>query len=588
MSASSPGGESGSGRFTAAELRQPLLDRWTPVRLVLHPLLAVGFWALLLPALVIAHVCMRCATAVLSLCSSSPSPSSGSPPQLALPPSDAVWLHDTAHNQNVITAVLILRGRVSLSSLRAVVSSRLVQAPGLEKLSHRINAQQTAWIKDEAFDIAQHVVCWPYWRGGSTQEGEEMAEAASWSEEGSSRALQSLIGSVINTPIARAQVWSFTLLPGYADGCVVVFRAHHVLADGVLLSGVLLETLMDPLPPAAQPETPHAAEAAAISHTPLLAAPSSPAASSPRASPAQAPRPAGFSLRVLRRIRRSLSFLVSLLLTLLLGPLYLVSLSMRRDDHNPLHHSRCTSRHKSVAWSFHPISMQRVKRVSRHYGCSVNDVMMAVLVAALQRVVERKGMTASPASPYRQREMHFLVPINIRPLLQSPHAPLSLGNLFAVLIQPFPLYCASPRSRLLAMTRQMSLVKRSVQPLLMFVCLHLTVSLLPASLSHALLDLYNDMCTAVLTNNRSPERRLFLLGCRLEQWVSWAPCRSGVACSMTVLSYAGSMLVSVVMDRAVGVPGEELVRRYEHEFSRLEDTLPADFMPLDDHASQPV
>ena len=48
--------------------------------------------------------------------------------------------------------------------------------------------------------------------------------------------------------------------------------------------------------------------------------------------------------------------------------------------------------------------------------------------------------------------------------------------------------------------------------------------------------------------------------------------------SFMVQLETGEMRVSVVVDRACGVRGEEVISRYEEEFVRLEDTLPLDFM----------
>ena len=603
-----------SGPFTKEELHLPAFDRRTPLRLVLYPITAVAFWLFLLPAVALFHIGHRLCSSALSAhrClswrtggpltapSQSQSQSTSSAPPLSPPPlprtrplypSDAVWLHSSPCNENVITAVLVLSAPLPLSLLVRRVEEQIVPVPGMERLRYLVDEQRMRWVRDDAFDVRDHVVVWPRWRQGSSEVGQwnehtDGADAGQWSEEGCSRVLLEVVSSVINTPVqgrnGEPGLWSFALLPGYADGCVVVFRAHHVLADGVQLSGVLLEMLMDspaqqPEPPAAPPlppALPPAEVPSAVSSAPLL--------SSSALSPSPAPPPVkSWPTRslFLVRLRHWLLFCLSLSLTLLLGPLHLLTLSLHSDDFNPLHTAAGrVSPHKTVGWTLHPVSLQRVKRIGRYFGCSVNDVMMAVVVAALQKVVHSRGMTPAKASRWQQRVMHFLVPINIRPLVTSPSSPLSLGNLFAVLLLPFPLYAPSPRARLLRMTRQMTAVKRSVQPLMMFLALYLTVTLLPPTLSRGLVDLYNDMSTAIITNNRSPAQRLSLCGRPLRSWVSWAPCRGGVGLSVTVMSYAGEMRVSVVVDREVGVRGEELIARYEEEFARLEDAVPLSFM----------
>jgi len=604
-----------SGPFTRHELRLPLVDRWTPLRLVLYPLTAALFWLWLVPAAVLTYVYCR----VRDSCRSSTSVSS-SPSAYVLPlqPTDAVWLHDKATNHNIITAILVLSAPpLPYSALLSLIHDRLLVAPGMERLRCDIDQAGRRWVRDERFELREHVLCWPWWKTGSQAlhtPDDELAEQGGcgegdeWSVEGSSRALQRLLAGVVNAPIqsssGRKSLWSFTLLPGYGPGSVIVFRAHHVLADGVLLSGVLLEMMMDGRPPASAPVTAEAQSPSALasptdtpaqppsdaalsplldgasaSNAPLLPFPADTTTTTTESTPSSAPsspliRPPSLGAR----LRHGLRLATALLTSAVLGPLHLLALSCHSDDFNPLHHSRSLSVHKSVHWSTQPVSVHRVKRIGRYYGASVNDVMMSVMLGAVDRATRDDRSAMRTQSP--QRAMHFLVPINVRPLL-SPTTQHRLGNLFAVLILRFPLAAPSPRARLLRMTRQMNGVKRSPLPLMMFMSLFLTTALLPSGWSGALLDLYNDMCSGILTNNKSPSEWLYCAGRRLEQWVSWAPCRGRCGCSVTLLSYAGSMRVSVVMDKAVEerVAGDELLRLYEDEFRQLENGVPLSFMP---------
>ena len=562
-----------SGPFTADELRLPIVDRWTPLRVLLYPIAAAAVWLGLLPCVALVHLLTRTALRVSSLLSSTappglftsptkPSTTSSLPPAFPLLPADAVWLSSSPYYPNVITAVLVLSAPLPYALLLERVDQRLLRAPGMERLRYVPDRERGEWVRNNAFELRDHIVVWPDWRTGSTEAGEERPLDAegerSWSEERSCRALEGIVSAVISDPAQTSTgsplLWSFALLPGYADGCVVLFRAHHVLADGVQLSGVLLEMLMD------------------AQSTPDSSIPSSSSLLRPTASSSSPP--SRFS-----RVVQRLSFLRLLLTTALLGPLQLLSASMHADDSNPFHSADdCASARKDVGWSVQPVALHRVKRISRFFGCSVNDVMMAVVVAALQRIAEEKGMSARE-SPWPQRVMHFVVPINIRPLLTAPAEPLSLGNLFSVLVLPFPLYCPSPRARLLEVTRRMNAVKRSVLPLMVFLALHLSVSLLPAFVAQSFIDVYYSLCTGIITNNRSPtQQRMSLCGRPLLSWVSWAPCGGALGLSVTVMSYAQEMRVSVVVDADVGVKGKDIIARYEEELARLESEVPQQFV----------
>ena len=591
-------GQPQSGPFTRDELRLPLVDRWTPLRLILYPITAAIFWCWLVPAALLTYIVCRIHNIIRSPKASSTIPSSSYVAPLS--PTDAVWLHDSPTNHNIITAILVLSSPpLPYRALLSLIHDRLLVAPGMERLQCHIDQAGRRWLKDEHFDLREHVTCWPHWRLGSQvllrpdvelEESGGSAEGDEWSEEGCSRALQRLLASVVNSPIQSRSgcpsVWSFTLLPGYASGSVVVFRAHHVLADGVLLSGVLLEMMMDakqpPTTPAAANERSPPAETASKDE-PLLPTATDATSPPPHAAadlaPPQLLSTHSTSHSLSARFRHRLRFLSALFTSVIFGPLHLIALSFHADDFNPLHHSRSLSVKKSVHWSSHPVPVHRVKSIGKYYGASVNDVMMSVMVAAIDRATADSRSTMRTRS--LQTDMHFLVPINVRPLL-SLSTSHRLGNLFAVLILRFPISAPSPRTRLLRMTRQMNGVKRSPLPLMMFVSLYLTTALLPSGWSGALLDLYNDMCSGILTNNKSPSEWLYCAGRRLEQWVSWAPCRGRCGCSVTLLSYAGSMRVSVVMDKAVEerVTGEELLRLYEDEFRLLESGVPLSFMSV--------
>ena len=592
-----------SGPFTTAELHLPFVDRWTPLRLLLYPLTAAVVWLVLLPCACLVHLVIRTVSYLSSLHPSTPPPPlpppdlasppsptsfSPSPPTLSLPPTlplkplDGVWLYSSPHHENVITAVLLLSSPLSLPLLLHRISTSILPHPGMERLRYLPSPTLSLWLRDDAFHLPHHVFVWPYWKHCDASIGPEPTSPLptdDWGEEQCEAALLQLVSAVINTPVqsgdGRPSTWSFALLPRYGAGCVVVFRAHHSLADGVLLSGVLLERLMDPVE-GQQGETAVETEGAGEG------------GEKERLTAVAAPQ---WTLgELLGRVRTAVVYAGWVGWVLLLGPLQVLQLSMADDDSNPLHTADgLTSPHKSVGWSHRPISLHRVKRISRYYQSTVNDVMMTVLVAALQRVVEIRGMAPGAHSPWPQRHMHFIVPINIRPLL-SPFTggsrggegaalpALALGNVFSVVVLPFPLYAESPRSRLLAMARQMTALKRSAVPLMMFIALYLAVALLPPWVAHGFIHRYSELCTAVITNNRSPGYGLRLGGAGLRSWVSWAPCGGSMGVSLTIMTYAGWMRVSAVVDEATGVEGEEVIRWYEEEMEKLEATIPTHFM----------
>jgi len=217
-------------------------------------------------------------------------------------------------------------------------------------------------------------------------------------------------------------------------------------------------------------------------------------------------------------------------------------------------------------------------------------VMMSVLVSGIDQLCNKRGMSTSSSTPsfsptgrpYCQSEIHFLVPINVRPLFSCLSASnLSLGNFFAVLLIPFKLHFSDPRQRLLAVTKKMNEIKSSPQPLMMFIAVFLIVRFLPLPLARFCIDSYNDLSTAIITNNRSPDSPLYFHQRQLLYWVSWAPSRSSVGLSQTILTYNQQMRVSFVIDQSIGISGAELIETYEKHFRQLEATVPANHQPIE-------
>ena len=214
-----------SGPFTRSELRLPLVDRWTPLRLLLYPIAAVCFWCWIVPAAVLTYIVCRIDTAIRSLTRPSSVPSSTYVEPLQ--PTDAVWLHDKPTNHNIITAILVLSAPpLPYAALLSLIHDRILLAPGMQRLQCDIDRAGRQWVRDEQFQLREHVTCWPHWKLGSQllmrpdlelEENGGSIEGDVWSEEGCSRALQRLLASVVNSPIqsrsGRPSLWSFTLLP---------------------------------------------------------------------------------------------------------------------------------------------------------------------------------------------------------------------------------------------------------------------------------------------------------------------------------------------------------------------------------------
>src|SRR6185369_12453933 len=122
---------------------------------------------------------------------------------------DAAWLHmDRPTNRMIIVSVLILEAPLDAARLRRLVARRLVAR--FPRFRQRVAAGRplggARWEEDPDFDLGLHLH-----RVALPAPGEE-------------RALQDGVG----------------------DGCALVVRLHHCLADGIALARVMLELTDQP------------------------------------------------------------------------------------------------------------------------------------------------------------------------------------------------------------------------------------------------------------------------------------------------------------------------------------------------------
>ncbi|HEX7610670.1 MAG TPA: wax ester/triacylglycerol synthase domain-containing protein, partial [Solirubrobacteraceae bacterium] len=172
---------------------------------------------------------------------------------------DAAWLHmDRPSNLMVINTVLLFDKQLDWARLREVLRTRLV-APH-RRFRQRVVEGRLArgprWEDDPEFDVARHL----HRRGLAAPGGEA--------------ALQALAGDLASAPLDRAKpLWETYLIDGPREGCAVIVRMHHCIADGISLANVML-SLTDSAPgpapaPSAHRPAPSRSAVQSVLHAPV-------------------------------------------------------------------------------------------------------------------------------------------------------------------------------------------------------------------------------------------------------------------------------------------------------------------------------
>ncbi len=392
------------------------------------------------------------------------------------------------------------------------------------------------WVPDPDFDIRNHV-------RRVTLPGEAGREE-----------LEALVADLASTPLDKSRpLWQFHLVENYAGGPATIIRIHHCIADGIALVQVFL-SLTDPTregrPSAREPKTwkKRRAEESRVFQRLL--------------------EPAREGLDFATHLgRRMVAEGRKILDNPALAGMYateagevageLVHSLTLPDDPRTRFKGRLGVR-KQVAWA-EPIPLDEVKAVSKAFGCTVNDMLIAAVSGAIRRY-----MIAAGDDPAGLQDIRATVPVNLRPL---EHA-LELGNHFGLVFLSLPLAESNPLRRLYTVNERMNELKGSRQAAVTFGFLA-ALGMGPSALQKPVLDLLSEKASAVLTNVPGPREPVYMAGARIREMMFWVPQNGHIGIGISIISYAGQVLFGLMSDRRLVARPQEIISLFQPEFEKL-------------------
>jgi diacylglycerol O-acyltransferase / wax synthase len=449
----------------------------------------------------------------------------------SMPAADAAWLHmDRAANPMVVNALVWFDEPLDWQRAREVFTQRIVER--FPRFRQRVAEPlgRPAFEDCPGFDLDQHM------------------HRLALPPPGDQGALQELVSDLITPPLDRSRpLWHAYLIEEFGEGCALLVRIHHCIADGIALARVML-SLTD-VPDAGIEPPPDPRESGG--HAPL----------------ASLLRPAAGALSATRRIAgatvhegiesllhpRHAAHLAGVaaqdagtLARLLAAPADQTTVLRR-----PLHGTR------RVAWSA-PFPLKRIKAAGRRVGGTINDVLVAAVTGALRSYLEQRGSLPD--------EVHVMVPFNLRPLDRP--VPCELGNDFALILLPLPVGIADPGERLRDVMMRMDSVKHSHEGAISYGILS-GIGLTPAQVEHRLIGYFSSKASAVVTNVPGPREPVYLAGTPVRGVLVWAPCSGSIGMTVSIFSYAGEVTVGFMADIAVVPDPQPLVKAFDRELRTL-------------------
>ena len=438
-------------------------------------------------------------------------------------------------NLMMINGVIILDREPDFEKLRETLEQRLLVYRRFRQKA--VDAPGGAhWEMDQDFDIQNHV------------RRVALPGAAGRAE------LESLVEELASTPLDKSRpLWQYHLVENYTGGSALIMRIHHCIADGIALVQVFLsltDSEQEGRPSAREPEVWKKRRADESMVFRRLLEPAREgldfAAHLGRKvieegrkvlqNPALAGNYAVETTEIVRELVHSLTL---------------------PDDPQTRFKGELGVR-KQVAWA-EPIPLDEVKAVSKAFGCTVNDVLIAAVTGALRRYMIAAGDRSEDL-----RDIRATVPVNLRPL---EHAK-DLGNHFGLVFLSLPLGVVNPLERLYAVNARMNELKASKQAAVTIGILA-ALGIAPAAIQKPVLDILSQKATTVLTNVPGPQYPLFLAGSGINEMMFWVPQNGKIGMGISIISYNGKVFFGLMSDRRLVADPEAIISQFRPEFEKL-------------------
>ena len=446
----------------------------------------------------------------------------GSSKRETLSPVDAAWFHmDTPTNMAMITGVMMFGERLDIWRLKEVVEHRLLQHERFRQRIHQplLGLRRPSWEIDPHFDLNAHI--------------RHIALPA----PGDVHTLQSLVGDLMGTPLDPTKpLWQLHVVDNFNGGSALICRLHHCIADGLALVQVLLATAdLEPDAPSLVAED-------------------------------EVRRGGGLLDRLLKPITTTVNWTTrgaELLLresletvvdpARLLTPARVAADSMAAlgklvftlPDRRTLLRGQCGVAKRAV-WTA-PVPVTEVKAIGNGLGCTVNDVLLAAVSGALGRYLEGRGQ------PIDGRDIRTMVPVNLR----RPEEANELGNRFGLVIVSLPVGVRDPLERMAVLKQRMDTIKNTPEAIMAFGLLN-TMGMTPVQVEKLIIDFFAAKVSAVMTNVPGPREPLYLAGSRIQDMMFWVPSPGSLSLGISILSYAGNVMVGVATDAGL-IPDPEAI-----------------------------
>jgi WS/DGAT/MGAT family acyltransferase len=433
-------------------------------------------------------------------------------------PVDTAWLHmDEPGNPADIVGLLSFDGRLSYDALKKIIEDRLLKYKRFKQRVVEIDGHP-AWEDDPSFRIERHVMRYDF-DGPLTSES-----------------LARILTDLAHQRLPHDRpLWAMHLIDGSDGGSAIVSRLHHCIADGFALAHSMI-TLAHRADGTPMSEVMHPADQG--EHEPLM-----------KVLVHEANEIARHPTHSLDLAKQGKALASSL------GHLLFVPFDRRTFLKNKL------SGRRRMAWSS-GLDLDTVKSIGRSRGATVNDVLLSAITGALRRFLQEGG------EPVDEFTIRAIIPVNLRPIHWIEDMDDSMGNRFGLVFLDLPVNGKTTESRFRGLKERMDAIKGTPEAFVAFGILN-ALGHTPPTIEHIVNHVFGRKASLVVTNVPGPREPLYIDGARLRDVVFWVPHPARLGLGVSILSYAGKVIVGVRTDESVSKNPRHLVELFEQEVAGM-------------------
>ena len=206
------------------------------------------------------------------------------------------------------------------------------------------------------------------------------------------------------------------------------------------------------------------------------------------------------------------------------------------------------------------IPLEGVRAVSKAFGCTVNDAVLAGVGGALARLLDARGEL------HRDLLVKIFCPVSVR----DESERTQLGNRISAMFVPLAVGEPDAKLRLEAVHIATAELKDREQAVGAAVLIGLTEYAAPTLLGLAARAAHGQrLANIIVTNIPGPQVPLYCLGAQMVEVYPLAPLSRNLTINVAVMSYCGELYFGIVGDGAAAPDLETLAGGIEDSFAEL-------------------